>query len=82
MAHADAVTFTASSSAKAYAALKGADGEPLPVPPLVISMGPSTAKSARALGMSGVEVALRPSTEGLVDALVHHFAEVASGARG
>ena len=80
MAHADAVTFTASSSAKAYAALTGADGELLPVPPLVIAMGPSTAKSARALGMSGIEVAQRPSTEGVVEALVHHLAEAAPSA--
>jgi uroporphyrinogen-III synthase len=40
-------------------------------------MGPSTAKSARALGMSGIEVAQRPSTEGIVDALVHHLARAA-----
>jgi uroporphyrinogen III methyltransferase/synthase len=80
MAHADAVTFTASSSAKAYAALEGADGGPLAVPPLVISMGPSTAKSARAVGMSGVEVAYGPSTEGIVDALIHHLAEPAPAA--
>jgi uroporphyrinogen III methyltransferase / synthase len=73
MAHADAVTFTAGSSAKAYSALKGTDGEPLRVPPLVIAIGPSTATSARALGMTGVQEAHRPSTEGIVDALIHHL---------
>jgi uroporphyrinogen III methyltransferase/synthase len=73
MAHADAVTFTAGSSAKAYSALKGTDGEPLRVPPLVISIGPSTATSARALGMTGVEEAHGPSTEGIVNALILHL---------
>ena len=43
MAQADAVTFTASSSAAAYAALQGPDGGPLAVPPLVVCMGPTTA---------------------------------------
>jgi uroporphyrinogen III methyltransferase / synthase len=70
MIHADAVTFTASSSATAYAALKGPDGAPLRVPPLVICIGPSTATDARALGMDGVEEADAPSSEGIVAALV------------
>jgi uroporphyrinogen-III synthase len=74
MAHADAVTFAASSSATAYAALKGPDGAPLPVPPLVICMGPTTAMDARALGMTGVEEADGPSSEGIVAALARNLA--------
>jgi uroporphyrinogen III methyltransferase/synthase len=74
IAGADAVTFTASSSATAYAALKGPDGSPLPLPPLVVCMGPTTASDARALGMSGVEQADSPSSEGIVAALVRRLA--------
>jgi uroporphyrinogen III methyltransferase/synthase len=71
--HADAVTFSASSSATAYAALKGSDGAPLPVPPLVVCIGLTTAYDARALGMVGVEEADAPSSEGIVAALVRHL---------
>ena len=74
MAHADAVTFAASSAATAYAALKGSDGGPLAVPPLVICQGPTTAMEARALGMTGVEEADGPSSEGVVAALVRNLA--------
>jgi uroporphyrinogen III methyltransferase/synthase len=74
IALADAVTFTASSSATAYAALKRPDGSPLPVPRLVICMGPTTATDARALGMTGVEEADDPSSEGIVAALVRNLA--------
>jgi uroporphyrinogen III methyltransferase/synthase len=72
--HAAAVTFTAPSSATAYAALKGPDGAPLNVPPLVICIGPTTAMDARALGMTGVEEADAPSSEGIVAALVRNLA--------
>ena len=54
MAGADAVTFTASSSVKAFAALRLPDGRPLPVPPLVLCIGPTTTASAGALGLAGV----------------------------
>jgi uroporphyrinogen III methyltransferase / synthase len=74
MAHADAVTFTASSSAAAYAALKGLDSAPIPVPPLVLCIGPTTARDARALGMTGVEEADGASSEGIVAALVRNLA--------
>jgi uroporphyrinogen III methyltransferase/synthase len=74
MAHADAVTFAASSAAAAYAALKGPDGGPLPVPPLVICLGPTTAMDARTLGMTGVEEADGPSSEGIVAALARNLA--------
>jgi uroporphyrinogen III methyltransferase/synthase len=75
MVNADAVTFTASSSATAYAALKGPDGAPLRVPPVVICIGPTTATDARALGMGGVEEADAPSDEGIVAALVRSLAD-------
>jgi uroporphyrinogen-III synthase len=75
MADADAVTLTASSSAAAYAALKGSDGTPLRVPPLVICIGPTTAMDARALGMAGVQEADGPSSEGIVAALVRNLAD-------
>ena len=52
---ADAVVFAAASSVEAFAALRGPDGTPLAVPPLVVCIGPTTAERARALGMSGVE---------------------------
>jgi uroporphyrinogen III methyltransferase / synthase len=74
MAHADAVTFAASSSVTAYAALKGPDGRPLPVPPLVICLGPTTAGDARARGMTGVEEADGPTSEDIVAALVRNLA--------
>jgi uroporphyrinogen III methyltransferase / synthase len=73
MAAADAVVFSASSSARAYAALAGGDGGPLRVPPLVVCMGPSAARDARALGMSGVQEASNPSPESIVEALVEHL---------
>jgi uroporphyrinogen III methyltransferase / synthase len=73
MAHADAITFAASSSVTAYAALKGPDGRPLAVPPLVVCLGPTTAGDARGLGMTGVEEADGPSSEGIVAALARNL---------
>jgi uroporphyrinogen-III synthase len=75
MADADAVTFTASSSVKAFVALRLPDGRPLSVPPLVLCIGPTTTASARALGLAGVEMADEASTEGIVAALIRHVAE-------
>lgn len=72
-ARADAVVFAAGSAAKAYADLKGPDGAPLRVPPLVACVGPSTAERARSLGMSGVDEAVDPSTEGVIAALVRNL---------
>jgi uroporphyrinogen-III synthase len=73
MGHADAVIFAASSAAQAYADLTGPDGKPLHVPPLVLCIGPSTAESARQLGMPRVEEAGHPSTQAIVDALIVHL---------
>jgi uroporphyrinogen-III synthase len=75
LATADVLTFTASSSVKAYVELVGADGAPLPVPPLVICIGPTTAQYARDLGLANVYEAHGPSAEGIVDALIHHAAD-------
>jgi uroporphyrinogen III methyltransferase/synthase len=74
MAEADAITFTATSSAKAFVALRDPNGAPLRVPPLVICIGPTTAASAEALGLAGVQIAYGASTEGIVGALNHHLA--------
>jgi uroporphyrinogen-III synthase len=83
MAGADAVTFTASSSVRAYANLVGSDGAPLGVPPLVVCIGSATATSAQARGMLGVEEADEPSTEGIVAALTLRLAHGAGpGADG
>jgi uroporphyrinogen III methyltransferase/synthase len=80
MASADAITFTATSAVKAFVALRGADGAPVPAPPLVVCIGPTTAASAEALGLAGVVMAHDASTEGIVDALIRHLAEAPSGA--
>jgi uroporphyrinogen III methyltransferase/synthase len=79
MARADAAIFTATSSAQAYAALTSSDGSPLPVPPVVICIGTTTAQSARALGMGGVTEAHGASTSGIVDALITRVARSRAG---
>jgi uroporphyrinogen III methyltransferase/synthase len=71
-ARADAVTFAASSAVTAYLALRAPGGGSLPVPPLVVCIGPTTAATARRLGLRGVHEAHGPSAEGIVAALVHH----------
>ena len=73
-AEADAVTFTASSSVRAYLGLRTTDGRPVPVPPYVACIGPTTADTARELGLSGVDEAWGASTEGIVAVLADHFA--------
>jgi len=75
LADADALTFTATSSIRAYLDLVGVDGAPLPVPPLVICIGPTTAQNARDLGLVNVHEAHGASAHGMVDALIHHAAD-------
>ena len=70
---ADAVVFTASSSVQAFVALRTPDGTPVPVPPHVVCIGPSTAEAARAACMAGVHEARRASAEGIVAELADHF---------
>jgi uroporphyrinogen III methyltransferase / synthase len=72
VAEADALTFTATSSIRAFLRLTDADGAPLRVPPLVICIGPTTAQHARELGLANVHEAHGASTEGLVAALLEH----------
>ncbi len=54
---ADAVVFTASSSVRAFAELRGPDGAAVPAPGHVVCIGPATAEAARAAGFSGVRQA-------------------------
>jgi uroporphyrinogen-III synthase len=70
---ADAVVFTATSSVHAFAALRGPDGTPVPVPGHVVCIGPATAEAARAAGFSGVHEAWGSSSEGILAELVDHF---------
>jgi len=70
VAGADAVTFGAGSAVEAYGALVGPGGGPLPVPRLVVCIGPSTAARARALGLAGVVESTGVSPAEIVAALV------------
>jgi uroporphyrinogen III methyltransferase/synthase len=74
VARADVVTFTASSSIRAYKGLRTPDGATLPVPPCVVCIGPVTTETAVEEGMTGVLTAWGASAEGMVDVLVDHFA--------
>ena len=70
---ADAVVFTASSSVQAFVALRTPEGAPVPVPPHVVCIGPTTAEAARVAGMAGVHEARGASVEGIVAELSEHF---------
>ncbi len=70
VAAADAVTFTAPSSVHAFVALRTADGRPLPPPPLVVCLGPTTGAAARAAGLDNVCEAQGASAQGIVDELI------------
>jgi uroporphyrinogen III methyltransferase/synthase len=65
-ATASAVTFTSSSTVTNYLAVAGN----LPVPPVVACIGPITADTARAAGLSVDVVAAEHTIDGLVTALV------------
>jgi len=65
-ATAHAVTFTSSSTVTNYLAVAG----DLPVPPVVACIGPITAETARAAGLTVDVVAAEHTIEGLVTALV------------
>ncbi|HEV7865952.1 MAG TPA: uroporphyrinogen-III C-methyltransferase [Acidimicrobiia bacterium] len=65
-ATAHAVTFTSSSTVTNYLAVAG----DLPVPPVVACIGPVTADTARAAGLTVDVVAAEHTIEGLVTALV------------
>jgi uroporphyrinogen-III synthase len=53
--------------------LTGPDGAPVPVPPHVVCIGPTTAAAARAAGMANVFEAWGASAAGMVRELVDHF---------
>ena len=63
---ADVVTFASPSAVAAYLRLRDTDGRPLPVPPVVACIGPSTADGGPAAGLT---VAVEPA-EASVEALV------------
>jgi uroporphyrinogen III methyltransferase / synthase len=77
---ADAIVFTASSSVQAFVALRTPAGGPVPVPPHVTCIGPTTAGAAREAGMDGVHEASGSSAEGIVAELTAHFGGTAGGA--
>lgn len=69
-AGADAIAFTSSSTVTAYLAAAGAGA----VPPMVACIGPVTAETAAAAGLTVGVVADPHTTGGLVDALVRRLA--------
>jgi uroporphyrinogen-III synthase len=69
-ASASAVTFTSSSTVTNYLAVAG----DLPVPPVVACIGPVTAETARAAGLTVDVVAAEHTIDGLVLALVETLA--------
>lgn len=68
-ATADIITFTASSTVTRYLDVKGDD----PVPPFVACIGPITAATARAAGLTVDLVAEDHTVPGIVAALAAHF---------
>jgi uroporphyrinogen III methyltransferase/synthase len=77
VAQADALVLTATSSVRAFAALRQPDGDAVPAPAHVVCIGPTTAEAARSAGMTGVHEAWGASTEGIVAELEHHFGSTA-----
>jgi uroporphyrinogen III methyltransferase / synthase len=67
---ADAITFTASSTVRAYLDAAGADA----VPPVVVCIGPVTAATARDAGLPVTAVADPHTVDGLLAALVSALA--------
>ena len=80
LAGAEVVTFTSPSTVAGYLAMRTADGQPLPVPPVVACIGPVTAAFARRAGLAVAVESPTPSAEGLVSAVVAHL--VAAGPGG
>jgi uroporphyrinogen III methyltransferase/synthase len=73
--HADAITFTSSSTVTAYVEGAGADG----VPPVVACIGPVTAATARERGLSVDVEAAEHTIDALVEALAAHFGKPSRG---
>ncbi len=64
IAHADVVAFASSSAVESWVAVFGTL-----CPPVVVAIGPSTAETARRLGLGGVHTADDHSIAGLADAV-------------
>jgi len=79
LAGAGVVTFASPSAVHGYLALRGPDGAPLPVPPVVACTGPATAAAARSAGLDVAVEARSPTPEALVAALVAHRAAMVAG---
>jgi uroporphyrinogen III methyltransferase/synthase len=75
VAAADAVTFTSSSTVRAFIDAVGAGA----VPPVVACIGPVTASTACESGLEVTVVAEVHTIRGLLDALAGHFARTAAG---
>jgi uroporphyrinogen-III synthase len=69
---ADAIVFTSSSTVERTIELLGVTG----IPPVVVSIGPVTSGTARALGLQVAAEAEQPTMAGLADAVVDAFTEV------
>ena len=70
VAAADALTFSATSSVRAFLALRTQEGAPVPPPDHVVCIGPTTAAAARAAGLDGVHEAPDASPGAIVAELV------------
>jgi uroporphyrinogen III methyltransferase/synthase len=70
---ADAMVFTATSSVRAFLALRSSTGMPVMPPAHVVCIGPTTAAAAEKAGFKGVHQAWDTSTEGIVAELVESF---------
>ncbi|HEX7165356.1 MAG TPA: uroporphyrinogen-III C-methyltransferase [Acidimicrobiales bacterium] len=68
-ASADAVAFTSSSTVEHLVAAVGVDA----IPPVVVAIGPVTAETARAAGLTVASVADPHTLDGLVDAVADAF---------
>jgi len=70
VAAADALTLSATSTVQAFLALRTPEGRPVPVPPHVVCIGPTTAAAARSAGLENVHEAWGASAQGIVDELI------------
>ena len=70
VAAADALTLSATSTVRAFLALRTPQGAPVTVPAHVVCIGPTTAAAARAAGFENVHEAWGASAQGIVDELV------------
>ena len=74
----DAITFTSPSTAENFTDIVtdvGLNPNQLPGSPLIACIGPITAEAARELGYETAVTASRYTADGLVDALVRHYAQ-------